>query len=145
MSAALVAGLPSWVVVPDRVDEDPPACRPEQMRLDECLEALHTALAQQKTDDADGDADTDDADEAAFLQELQAEDEEEAAFLDGLDDDESSDPPSPPESDSEDPEPAQQPQLRNEPRGQVVYEHLGSVRTVAALFSGGFDAAERRV
>ncbi|KAJ9468552.1 hypothetical protein DIPPA_30353 [Diplonema papillatum] len=34
---------------------------------------LHTALVQQK------------ADEAAFLQEPQAEDEEEAAFLDGLD------------------------------------------------------------
>eukprot|EP01059_Diplonema_ambulator_P018977 TRINITY_DN3169_c2_g1_i1.p1 TRINITY_DN3169_c2_g1~~TRINITY_DN3169_c2_g1_i1.p1 ORF type:complete len:154 (+),score=30.50 TRINITY_DN3169_c2_g1_i1:63-464(+) len=120
----MTTGLPSWIVVPSGIDDEPPECKPEQMKLDECLEGLQREIS------GSGDVD----EENAFLQDLEeleeAERAEEEAFLEamGADDDASDTPPSPPASESEDEA------VRDEPRSQVVIEHLASVRNTAALF-----------
>eukprot|EP01060_Flectonema_neradi_P039939 TRINITY_DN8968_c0_g1_i1.p1 TRINITY_DN8968_c0_g1~~TRINITY_DN8968_c0_g1_i1.p1 ORF type:complete len:118 (+),score=36.16 TRINITY_DN8968_c0_g1_i1:66-419(+) len=107
-----VAATPSWVLIPEEVDEHPPACEPSQMKIDECLDGLKEEIIRQEED--------------KYLQEL----EEEEAFLEAMesDDDDSSTPPStPPDSDEEEEE-------DNEPRSQVLIEHLRPVLSIAAQF-----------
>ena len=116
-AAAADVQLPSWVVVPSSSGEEPPACRPEQMRIDDCLNGLRARL------------DAEEAEEAAFLAEVEEqEQEEEAAFLAELEDEDAG-------HDDEDEEAAEEaPPADNEPRCQVVYEAHGSVRATAARF-----------
>ena len=105
-----VISTPSWVLIPEEIDE-PPACEPSQLKIDECLDGLKEELIRNE--------------EERYLQEL----EEEEAFLAGMesDEDDSSGPPSTPsDSDAEEED--------NEPRSQVLIEHLRPVLSIAAQF-----------
>eukprot|EP01064_Diplonema_japonicum_P025075 TRINITY_DN3602_c0_g5_i1.p2 TRINITY_DN3602_c0_g5~~TRINITY_DN3602_c0_g5_i1.p2 ORF type:complete len:137 (+),score=21.41 TRINITY_DN3602_c0_g5_i1:56-466(+) len=130
MSPSKVAQFPSWVVVPEGVDDEPPECKPHQLKLDDCLRVLQKELVEVEAAD----------EELAFLDDLEEQEakerEEEQAFLQdiGDSDEESSTPPSPPASDSES-------ENADEPRSQVVYEHLASVRSVAEKFRASEESA----
>eukprot|EP00755_Sulcionema_specki_P017165 Sspe_Gene.63763::Locus_36908_Transcript_1_1_Confidence_1.000_Length_873::g.63763::m.63763 len=138
--------VPAWqqftLLIPDPVNEDPPECTVDQLRMDDCLEALHSRLpilrdqGRMATPSPPSAPPSVDDEEAAYLAELEAEEaaaaEEEAAFLRELEEegDDDDTPPSPPESDDEEDD---APRV-SEPRSQVICEPFGSVRTIAMRF-----------
>ena len=122
--------LPAWVVIPSGIDEDPPACRPEQMKIDDCLENLRRQIEEDK-------------EEALFLAEVEEQErDEEEAFLAGLDNDESdSDAGQTMTTDVTDMTEEGSEEYNNEPRSQVIYEAHISVKKAAARFQTDLEDA----